>query len=147
MKRRKAREYILQFIYAWEINKKMRDFSDKNTIKEELENFWKINREGDDEIKSFTNEIIEGTLKNIDKIDNYIKKYATKWDLDRMITIDRNILRFAIYELIYRHDIPFQVTINEAIEIAKKYSTKESAAFINGILDRIAKEENKCPSL
>lgn len=147
MKRRKAREYILQFIYAWEINKKMRYFSDKNTIKEELENFWEINNEVDENIKSFTNEIIEGTLKNIDKIDNFIKKYATKWDLERMITIDRNILRFAIYELIYRHDIPFQVTINEAIEIAKKYSTKESAAFINGILDRVAKEENKCPSL
>ncbi len=147
MKRRKAREYVLQFIYAWEINKNMKDFSDHKTIKDELSNFWKINSEGDENIKSFTNEIIEGTLKNIDKIDNVIKKYATKWDLDRMIAIDRNILRFAIYEIIYRHDIPFQVTINEAVEIAKKYSTKESAAFINGILDRVAKEENKCPSL
>lgn len=147
MKRRKAREYVLQFIYAWEINKNMKDFSDHKTIKDELSNFWKINSEGDESIKSFTNEIIEGTLENIDKIDNIIKKYATKWDLDRMITIDRNILRFAIYEIIYRNDIPFQVTINEAVEIAKKYSTKESAAFINGILDRVAKEQNKCPPL
>lgn len=147
MKRRKAREYVLQFIYAWEINQSIKDFSDYNAIRNELENFWEINNENDESIKSFANEIIEGTLENIEKIDAVIKKYATKWDIDRMITIDRNILRFAIYEIIYRHDIPFQVTINEAVEIAKKYSTKESAAFINGILDRVAKEENKCPSL
>lgn len=62
-----------------------------------------------------------------------------------MINIDRNILRFAIYEILHRHDIPFQVTINEAVEIAKKYSTKESASFINGILDRVAKDNMKSP--
>lgn len=62
--------------------------------------------------------------------------------MERIITIDKNILRFAIYEILYRQDIPYQVTINEAIEIAKKYSTKQSAAFINGILDKIAKEKS-----
>lgn len=147
MKRRKAREYVLQFIYGWEINQNIKKSNDKEMIREELENFWDRNGERDDEVISFANEIIEGTLQKISEIDKIIKNYATKWDINRMITIDRNILRFAIYEILYRSDIPFQVTINEAVEIAKKYSTKESASFINGILDKIAKENIKSPSL
>lgn len=132
MKRRKAREYVLQFLYAWEINKNI-----------EISEFWERNGEKNSEIKSFANEIIEGTIENIDFIDKIIQKYASKWNIKRMLTIDKNILRFGVYEIIFRPDIPYQVTINEAIEIAKKYSTSESAAFINGILDRVAKEERK----
>lgn len=132
MKRRKAREYVLQFLYAWEINKNI-----------EISEFWERNGEKNSEIKSFANQIIEGTIENIDFIDKIIQKYASKWNIKRMITIDKNILRFGVYEIIFRPDIPYQVTINEAIEIAKKYSTSESAAFINGILDRVAKEERK----
>lgn len=145
MKRRKAREYILQFLYAWEITEKPYNRKDYNFIHEEIEKFWERTGENEENIKSFAFEIIEGTLKNLKEIDEVIKKYATKWDIERMISIDRNIIRFSVYEILYRPDIPFQVTINEAIEIAKKYSTKESAAFINGILDKIAKGENKCP--
>lgn len=143
MKRRKAREYILQFLYACEINENL----NKSNIQEKIEKFWEKNNEEDKNVKSFALEIIEGTLENLERIDSVIKKHANKWDIERMINIDRNILRFAVYEILFRHDIPFQVTINEAVEIAKKYSTKESASFINGILDRIAKEEVKCPPL
>lgn len=145
MKRRKAREYILQFLYAWEINEKPYNQKDYNLIHEEIEKFWERTGENEENVKSFACEIIEGTLKNLKEIDEIIKKYTNKWDIERMISIDRNIIRFSVYEILYRPDIPFQVTINEAIEIAKKYSTKESAAFINGILDKIAKVENKCP--
>lgn len=147
MKRRKAREYVLQFLYAWEINESTKNLSnykiDLNIIDEELEKFWDRTEENDRDIKNFAEEIIKGTLKNLKEIDLTIKKYTSNWDIERMLSIDRNILRFAIYEILNRHDIPFQVTINEAVEIAKKYSTKESSAFVNGILDRIAKEENK----
>lgn len=145
MKRRKAREYVLKFLYAWEINEDSNLLDTEKALEEEIENFWERNSEKDKNIKSFACEIIEGTLKNLPKIDALIKKYANRWNIERMLNIDRNILRFAIYEILYRQDIPFQVTINEAVEIAKKYSTKDSAAFINGILDRIAKEEGRCP--
>ncbi len=141
MKRRLAREYILQFLYAMDINEKLNNGKDYNFLYHELDAFWQQNEQRDNSIVSFANEIIEGTLQNLEKIDSIIKKYANKWDLERILTIDRNILRFAIYEILYRQDIPFQVTINEAVEIAKKYSTKESSSFINGILDKIAKNE------
>ncbi|GAB6182914.1 transcription antitermination factor NusB [Thermodesulfovibrio hydrogeniphilus] len=141
MKRRLAREYVLQFLYAMDIKEKLNNGKDYNFLHDELDNFWEQNEQQDNSIISFANELIEGTLQNIEKIDRLIIKYANKWDLERMLTVDRNILRFAIYEILYRHDIPFQVTINEAVEVAKKYSTKESASFINGILDKIAKNE------
>ncbi|MEN2994209.1 MAG: transcription antitermination factor NusB [Thermodesulfovibrio sp.] len=141
MKRRKAREYVLQFLYACEMNENTKKMCDYDLLKEEIENFWERNKEAQNpDIKSFANQLIEGTIKNIDHIDKIIQKYADKWHIERMLAIDRNILRFSIYEILYRPDIPYQVTINEAVEIAKKYSTKESSAFINGILDRIAKD-------
>lgn len=140
MKRRKAREYVLQFLYAWEMNENTKKMYNHNFLQEEIQKFWKVNTEENDyDIKLFANQLIEETIKNIDTIDKIIQKYATRWNIERIIPIDRNILRFSIYEILYRQDIPFQVTINEAVEIAKKYSTKESVAFINGILDSIAK--------
>lgn len=141
MKRRKAREYVLQFLYACEMNENTKKMCDYDLLQEEIENFWERNNEQDHHIKTFANQLIEGTIEHIETIDKTIQKYAEKWNLERIIPIDKNILRFSIYEILYRNDIPYQVTINEAVEIAKKYSTKESAAFINGILDRIAKEE------
>ncbi|MCS7214670.1 MAG: transcription antitermination factor NusB [Thermodesulfovibrio sp.] len=141
MKRRKAREYVLQFLYACDMNENTKKVCDYDFLQEEIEKFWDRNiEEKDPDIKSFANQLIEGTIKYIDKIDNIIQRYAAKWNIDRILTIDKNILRFSIYEILYRPDIPYQVTINEAIEIAKKYSTRESSAFINGILDKIAKE-------
>ncbi|MGB9710172.1 MAG: transcription antitermination factor NusB [Thermodesulfovibrio sp.] len=142
MKRRKAREYVLQFLYACEMNENTRKMCDYNLLQEEIEKFWERNNEEQDhDIKTFANQLIEGTIENIDVIDKTIQKYTEKWHLERIIPIDKNILRFSIYEILFRHDIPYQVTINEAVEIAKKYSTKESAAFINGILDKVAKKE------
>jgi N utilization substance protein B len=141
MKRRKAREYALQFLYGIDfvkpdtIYKKIPD-----NIKDDLKNFWEEIGEKDLETKTFAEDVILGTILNINEIDTLIQKVTERWTLERMACIDRNILRFATYELLYRNDIPPVVTINEAIEIAKKYSTSESASFINGILDKIAKE-------
>lgn len=153
MKRRKSREYALQFLYRLDFlagssdNAKTKNkdktanrkdfFSD---LKSELETFWSDIGENDREVIIFAEEIISGTIKNLYEIDSIIQKTAEKWKVSRMASIDRNILRFAAYELLFVKDIPSAVTINEALEIAKKYSLSESASFINGILDKIAKE-------
>ncbi len=133
MRRRKAREYALQLLFQLEITEKPFD----NAV---LEEFWSDKKE-DREIKEFTLDLIEGTLKHRDSLDKVIKKVAEHWSMERMAIVDRCILRFAAYELLYREDIPPSVTINEAIEVAKKFSTTDSASFINGILDRIAKSK------
>jgi N utilization substance protein B len=135
MKRRKAREYALQIIFQI-------DFKEKKIDSEDLEEFWSDKKESKD-VKEFTEELARGTLSKIDEIDTMIKRVAENWILERMAAVDRNILRFAAYELLYRKDIPSAVTINEAIEIAKKFSSTEAAPFINGILDRLAKEAGK----
>ena len=131
MSRRHAREYALQLLFqidltSSELDQKLKD------------DFWEGNREGSD-VKDFTESIVRGTTENIDALDEVIRKAAANWQLERMAVIDKNILRIAAYELVYMPEIPTSVTINEAIEIAKKYSTEESASFINGILDRISK--------
>ena len=92
-----------------------------------------------EELKHFATEIYRGTLKHLEEIDRVVQEAAEHWDLHRMAAVDRNILRFAVYEILYRPDIPSAVTINEALEIAKKYSSLESVPFINGLLDRIAR--------
>lgn len=135
MKRRKAREYALQIIFQI-------DFMEKKIDSEDLKEFWSDKKESKD-VKEFTEELVRGTLSKIDEIDLMINRVAENWILERMAAVDRNILRFAAYELLYIKDIPSAVTINEAIEIAKKFSSTEAAPFINGILDRLAKEAGK----
>lgn len=131
MKRRKGREYAFQLLFRC-------DFTGKDPDRTDLDEFW-TDKDGDAEIREFTEDIVYGTIRHLSDIDAAIRKAAENWVLERMAAADRNILRFAIYELLYRRDFPSTVTINEAIEIAKKYSTNESASFINGILDKIAK--------
>lgn len=109
---------------------------------EELFEFWKSANEEAADIRAFTEDLIKGTIANLEELDRLIQKAAQKWKLLRIAAIDRNIMRIAAYEIIYREDIPDAVSINEALEIAKKFSTAESAAFINGILDRISKDKN-----
>ena len=136
MKRRRSREYALQILFQLELTNT--ELSDAL-----LQEFWKgINNEPDD-VKDFTHRIVRETLENLDKIDAIIVAAAQHWSLERMAVIDRNILRAATYELSFRDDIPTSVAINEALEIAKKFSTEDSASFINGILDKIAHEGSK----
>ena len=135
MKRRKAREYALQILFQVDFTKKRIDSKD-------LEEFWSGKKESRS-IKEFTEDLVRGTLNSIDEIDAMIERVTENWLLKRMAAVDRNILRFAAYEILYRKDIPSAVTINEAIEIAKKFSSAESAPFINGILDRLAKGSAK----
>lgn len=104
--------------------------------------FWR-EQEISSETRDFATEIVEGTYRNREEIDQLIEKHSAHWRLSRMAVVDRNILRLAAYELLYRRDIPINVTLDEAIEIAKKFGTEESGAFINGILDPMAKGVTK----
>lgn len=135
MKRRKAREYALQILFQI-------DFTERKIETRDLEEFWADKKERTD-VKEFAEGLVRGTLGKLDEIDKMIESVTENWLLKRMAAVDRNILRFAVYEILYRRDIPSAVTINEALEIAKKYSSLDAASFLNGILDRLAREAGK----
>lgn len=91
----------------------------------------------------FTREMVEGTVSNQPEVDRLIQKYLVHWELHRLCAVDRNLLRLALFEILYRPDIPDAVAINESLELAKKYgSSEEAVAFINGVLDRAAAESS-----
>ncbi len=102
-----------------------------------------FDREAPDQpdLHAFARLLLEGTLEQRPRIDRIITDAAQNWDLRRMALVDRNILRMAIYEMLFADDIPAKVSINEAIELGKRFSTKQSGSFINGILDRIRREQ------
>jgi N utilization substance protein B len=89
----------------------------------------------------FVDQLVQGVRAHIEELDGLLGRFAEHWSLERMAVVDRNVLRCALYELLYLDDIPAKVTINEAIEIAKRYGSQESGAFVNGILDRIVKSD------
>lgn len=127
----------MQTLFLWDFNGQ----KDKDLNKIIRENFLNFAPSFDD--NGFVEKTIKGILKNIKEIDKNIVKYATDWPLDQITTVDRNILRIGIYELILADDIPPKVAINEAIEIAKAFGGESSGKFINGILGAIYKEGKK----
>jgi transcription antitermination protein NusB len=131
-KRRKAREVALQLLYQL-------DVQGEGNPEPHLPEFW-TRHPVDREAREFAEILIRGTKLHEPKIDEMITQYAENWELDRMAVVDRNILRQGIFELLWMEDVPSKVAINEALEVAKKFSTQESSRFINGILDRIHKE-------
>ena len=128
--RREGREHALQALYAVELN--------PATPREALRLFWEQHK-CQATVRLFAEDLLTGILENLSRIDEAIAAKSTHWSLTRMSKIDLNILRLAAYELLCRSDIPKNVTINEAIEIAKKFGSEESPAFVNGILDEIAR--------
>jgi transcription antitermination protein NusB len=131
-KRRKARELALQLLYQL-------DVQDASSPEPYLDEFW-ARHPVDVEVRDFTEALIRGTKVHEAKIDEMISQYAENWELERMAVVDRNILRQGIFELLWEEGVPPKVAINEALEVAKKFSTQESSRFINGVLDRIHKE-------
>jgi len=127
--RRKAREAALQALFLIEMNP-------YNSFEQSLSVFLE-NFPGQGGPAPFFFRLVRGVWEQKESIDHYIKDYAENWRIDRMSGVDRNILRLSVFELIYCADIPPRVAINEAIDLGKKYSTEESGAFINGILDSI----------
>lgn len=93
------------------------------------------------EVKEFTLILVKGVMSNFSEIDKAINDYTNNWSLERITNIDRNILRMAIYEILYLKNIPKSVSINEAVELAKKYGTKSSFSFVNGVLGKIDKDD------
>jgi N utilization substance protein B len=126
--RRRGRELALKLLYGFDLLPR--------DIDETLQEFWAMTRYAD-EVRIFAEQLVRGTLKHKQAIDEFIATNAINWKIERMAVVDRNILRYAVYELLYEPLIPPKVTINEALDISKKYGTPKSSAFINGILDHI----------
>ena len=127
-RRTKAREIAVQFLYQLDMR--------GQEVMDALDSFVR-SETSDGEAVEFALRLIRGSRRMVDDADEILRGVTRNWDLRRMAIIDRNILRMAIYELLHCPDIPPKVTINEAIELGKKYSTGNSGAFINGILDRV----------
>ena len=155
-KRREARERAVQFLFQHDLNP-------PEDLEAALNHFWDSQRSAaiaeekgmatwgqpialppptadEAAVRLFAEPLIRGALDHRDEADALIKKHAQNWDLHRMAAVDRNVLRLAIYEMLYRDDIPPVVSINEAVDIAKKFSTQDSGKFVNGILDKVKGE-------
>lgn len=130
-KRRKARESTLQILFQLE-------FNDPQPEKV-LNLFWESRRTSK-EIKDYSSWLVKGIISHKKKIDDIIQSVSEHWRISRMAVVDRNVLRIAVFELLFEENIASAVIINEAIEIARKYSSMEAATFVNGILDAIRKE-------
>lgn len=132
MSRKNAREWTFKMLFAIDLG--------GNTIEEAAEIV--LARPMREEQKRFILEEINGILKNQDTIDGIISRYSTDWELQRLAVTDRNILRIAVYEMMFCDDIPVSVSINEAVEFAKKYGELHSYKFINGLLGSVAREKH-----
>jgi len=130
--RRKSRELALQALYQGE-----QAGQNGLLVFEEFCAHFQVNKKS----IPYAKKLLDGVQEKADAINQLISKYAENWRLERMSVIDRNILRLAVYEVHFQDDVPISVAINEAVEIAKRYSTDDSGPFINGILDSMAKEE------
>jgi len=153
-KRREARERAVQFLFQHDLNP-------PEDLESALEQFWTRLREekaadeknnaatwgqpvdlppltaAETEVRRFADPLIRGALEHREEADTMITKYAANWELHRIAVVDRNILRLSIYEMLHRDDIPPIVSINEAVDLAKKFSTQDSGKFVNGILDKV----------
>lgn len=131
-KRRQSRVLALQIMYQ-------RDAS-PGPLEEILADFWASTSPADDAVRQFTEDLAQGAVNHLESLDEKIEEYSSHWSTGRLAMIDRNILRLAMFELLHRSDIPPKVSINEYVDIAKKYSTEESGSFVNAILDRTMRE-------
>jgi transcription antitermination protein NusB len=133
--RHKAREQAMQVLFTWDAR--------KQTAQQSIEDFYGSlsSEEGDIRTKrdQFLEELVRGTVDHIDAIDEHITRHAEHWRLERMPAVDRNILRLAVYEMLHT-DTPAAVLIDEAIELARRFSGRESVNFVNGVLDAVRRE-------
>jgi len=127
--RHEARQRAVQFLFQ-------RDFNRDSDLRATLGEFWENQVPTSERIQSFAEQIIYGVEEHLEELDGLIRLYAQNWDISRIGAIERNAMRMALYEMLYRLEIPPVVSINEAIEIAKEFGDLEAAHFVNGILDR-----------
>ena len=129
-RRRRAREDTLRILFQLEF--------DNTPLENMLTQYWDI-RKASEDIKEYSTWLAQGIVSHQDEIDNIIQSVSEHWRISRMALVDRNILRIAIFELLFEENIAPAIIINEAIEIAKKYSGNDAATFVNGILDTVRK--------
>jgi N utilization substance protein B len=132
--RRSSRELAMQALYYIDMGKNDQD---------QALRLFCINFEPSEDIKPFFESLVHGTLAHLPDIDRKIETFSSNWKLSRMSGVDRNVIRIAVYELMFCSDIPAKVAINEAIDIGKKYGTADSGSFINGVLDAISIDIDK----
>jgi N utilization substance protein B len=133
-KRRKARESTLQILFQLEFN--------DSDAEKAFQLYWR-DKKATKEVKDYSRWLVEGIISHKESIDRSIQSVSQRWRISRMPVVDRNILRMAVFELFYEEDVAPAIIINEAIEIAKKFSSEQAAMFINGILDTLRKNANK----
>jgi transcription antitermination protein NusB len=119
-------------LFQWDIT--------HDSIDQVAATFFQNQPEESEIVVEFARQLVMNTVEHVEQIDEFIRRHAEHWRLDRMATVDRNILRLAVQEFLYDKDTPKTVVINEAIEIARRFSAQESPLFINGVLDSIKKE-------
>lgn len=129
--RRGAREWALQMLFQEDFN--------PGKLPDVFTEFW-TGKDPSARAQAFAEDLVRGVMEHREEIDRRLQGYAENWALRRMPAVDRNLMRLALYELLYREDIPPVVTINEAVDIAKTFSGEDSGRFVNGILDRARKE-------
>jgi len=129
VKRREAREKALFYLYRSDL------------LDVDVDELVQMNLKNESNIDQFTLKLVKGVKNNFENLNEIINSYSSNWQIDRMSILDRNMLRIALYEMMFEPEIPLKVTINEAIEISKKYGTDESGKFINGILGKVVEYE------
>ena len=130
--RRRARECALQMLFSYDVT--------HSSVDELIETYWGEMAEAAEDVRSFANELVIGTISHLNKIDELIRLRTEHWRITRMAIVDRNLLRLAIFEFLYQPTTPMTVAINEALEIARRFSTHEATQFTNGILDAIKRD-------
>ena len=133
--RRKSRELCLQMLFQWDMGKQPPEHVRKT--------FWAERGEVDEETRNFADNLFNVAVEQQQQIDDLIQKHAQHWRMDRMAAVDRNVLRTGVAEFLGHQHTPRPVVINEALEIARKFSAPESVQFINGVLDSVGKELSK----
>ena len=128
--RRKARELALQMLFQWEVG--------DHTVEHVVSTFL-ASKKLDADVESFARGLFEGAVREVDALDDALRERAEHWRPERMAAVDRNVIRLALYELLHHPQTPSAVVINEALEIARRFSGKDSVEFVNGVLDGIRK--------
>jgi len=132
--RRKSREAVLQFLFQDDF--KGFEAGSQNNLEQRFVDFCSL-YDVQKKARPYAVELLEGVYRERSKIDAAISSHASNWRLERIDVTDRNILRIAVYEMLHKSDVPPEVAINEAVEIAKRFCADESPSFVNGILDAI----------
>ncbi len=130
-KRRRARESAIQCLYQWEVTG-----ADPELI---LQGYWESHGRVDADLKSFAESLVLGTVAHVDEIDAMISEQSLHWRMERLGLVEKSILRLGGYELIYEHETPAAVVIDEAVELSKRFADVEAGPFINGLLDGMSK--------